>query len=102
MLLEVLNQIGARPVERRRGFSGEHDQLPGSGFSGRLDRWSLLQDDVSVGSSDSEGTDSGAARTPILPCRKLGVDPKWTAGEIDLRIGLCEVQTRRNQPVFER
>src|SRR5262245_54226471 len=99
MPVEVPRKIGTRPVKRRAGFGRKNYQLPGSGLSRRFGRWSLLDDHVRIGSSYAERTDSGAARIPIGPFGKLGIYPKRTVGEIDLGIGLREVQTGWNQPV---
>src|SRR4030095_1472791 len=97
MLLQVSSQIGTRLVKRRAGFGRENYQLRGSGFSGRLYGWSLLEDKMRVGTSYAERTYSGAARMPIGPFGKLGIDAKRTVSEINLGIGLREVQTGRNQ-----
>src|SRR6476660_1809775 len=61
----------------------------------------LLQDDVCVGAADAEGTDAGAARAGV-PFTQTVVDVKRAMRKIDLRIGLLEMQARRQRFMRER
>ena len=56
-----------------------------------------------VCAADAKGTDSGSTRRGLTPpFGKLCVHKERAAFEINLRVGLLVVQTRRKLPVLER
>ena len=69
-----------------------------------VDRLRLLDHDVRVGAADAERADAGAPR-PLLgagPRGQLGDDLDPLAGPVELRIGLLEVDGRRDDLVMQR
>jgi hypothetical protein len=63
----------------------------------------LRQDDVRVGAAEAERADSGDGSAAVLrPWREGLRDPQWQPVERDKRVGLREVQARRDRPVAQR
>ncbi len=100
---EVVVQLVRGRLQCLRALGGEHQQLLGAvgrlGSAGQFR--GLLEDDVGVGAAESEGADSGAARTVALgPRQQLGVDVERAAVQADPRVGPLEVQGGRQLTVL--
>ena len=85
------------------GLGGEHErQRRRVDGGGRLDRGSLLEDQVRVGAADAERGHTGAPRAPVaLPRLRLGQQLHGTRGPVDVRRRLVGVQRRRQLLVLQ-
>src|SRR5215468_11307520 len=65
-------------------------------------RGRFLENDMRVRSTHAGGHHAGSSRSVASPFTQLGVYVERGGRKVDLRIGLVEMETRRQLPVFER
>ena len=97
-LPQMPRQIRRRPIQRINCFGGQHQQLTGTRWSRRRQIRRLLENNVRVGASHPEGTHARPERNAGLglPFLKSGIDIERAVFDIEPRVRLREMKTRRN------
>src|SRR5256885_12453709 len=94
--------MAGRGIERTGSFGRQNEQLPRTRLAGWSDNRRLFEHDVSVRAADAEGADARPTRNPApFPIAQRVVHVERAVGEIDFRIGLPEVQARRQLLMLE-
>src|SRR5438105_15672468 len=96
-------QVRCRRRQRRFGLSRKEQQLLSSAWGRGLHSRRLLQDDMSIGAADTEGTHPGTAWSSAgAPFGRPGVDEERTVSKIDLSIRLFNMQIGSDELLVKR
>ncbi len=98
MLAETVDRAGQRRLAARR----EREQLPRTAGGSGGERRRLLEHDMGIGAADAERAHAGApGGRGVFPLGQPGGDAERALLQLQLRIGLLEVEARRHLPVLE-
>ena len=101
--LEMLGQPLRGRVQRGRGPRGDQEELPRPRARGGTGGRRFLDDQVGIRAAHAERAHAGAPGPAVRrPRPKLGVDEEGTPLEVELGVGLLEVQARWDRLVSER
>src|SRR5438105_14434949 len=96
-------EVRCRRRQRRVGLSRKEQQLLRSAWGRGLHSLRPLQDDMSIGAADTEGTHPGTAWSSAGgPFGRPGVDEERTVSKIDFWIRLFKMQIGWNELMVQR
>src|ERR1700722_13339606 len=102
MRFEIFGKVVGGVFERRLRPRAQNQQLLSSSGWLRNSRWRLLDHHVCVRPANAERADARSSRCSVaLPLRKFRIHVKRTAFEIELRIRLFEVESRRKHSIAD-